>query len=83
MSSFRRSYTLKENKPISKMNKKDIILALQAEELNSHRWTEDILELLIKKELLTLEELPVTVQTRLLYKKELRQRLTEITTVNN
>lgn len=76
MRSFKRTYQI-VNKPISEMNKKEILFALQSEELNTIRWVEDLIELLIRKGMIESSELPIPVQERLSYKKELRIRLLE------
>lgn len=73
MRSFKRTYSLPD-KPIEAMSLDEVKMALQAEELNTARWIEDIIVILIHKNIITPDELPFIVRTKVEYKEELRKK---------
>ena len=68
------------DKPINVMTEAELKKSLQLEDINSIRWIEDIIETLLKKEILNSAELPLILQTKLRHKAELRARLAEFKT---
>jgi hypothetical protein len=65
-------------KPIENMSIKEISRALSSEYLNPTRWIEDLVNVLIWKDVLKKDDFPQAVLIRIEYKQQLRKRLQEL-----
>ena len=66
------------NKEIEEMNAEEVRAVLLLTQFNNLRWVEDLIEVLIAKKLITLEDLPLEARKKIEYKKKLRNRMLEL-----
>jgi hypothetical protein len=64
-------------KNVAKLTRSEVIDELNSEDLNSSRWIEDIIQLLLDKGLIAYHELPISVQIKMEKKRQLRDRLVD------